>query len=134
MEIREILEQYKNIAVVGMSANAFKAAHTVPMYMQSKNYHIIPINPNALEISGIRVYPEISDVEGLIEILDVFRRSEDCLEVVEKAVARKKAKGDINVIWLQEGIVNDAAKKLAEDNGIVFVQDKCILKEYNRYF
>ena len=134
MEIKEILEKYKNIGVVGMSANAFKAAHTVPMYMYGKNYHIIPINPNALEISGMKVFQEIADVEGNIEILNVFRRSEDCLEVVEKAIERKKAKGDINVIWLQEGIVNDAAKKSAEDNGIEFVQDKCILKEYNRYF
>jgi len=134
MEIKEILKKYNNIGVVGMSANAFKAAHTVPMYMYSKNYHIFPINPNSLEISGMKVFQDIADVDGVIEILNVFRRSEDCLEVVEKAVERKKAKGDINVIWLQEGIINDTAKKLAEENAIEFVQDKCILKEYNRYF
>ncbi len=134
MTTKEILEKYKQITVVGMSTNPEKHAHSVPMFMYSKGYDVVAINPFTDEIKGIKSYPSIADVEEKIEILDVFRPSEACLEVVQNAVARKKEKGDIDVIWLQLGIVNDEAKKLAEENGIIFVQDKCLYREYNNFF
>ncbi|TAL70791.1 MAG: CoA-binding protein [Bacteroidetes bacterium] len=130
MSYKPIFDKYKTIAVYGMSTNPMKPSNYVPAFLESAGYTIIPINPAAQEIDGKKAYPKISDVPVLIEILDVFRPSEQALDVVKEAVERKTAKGDINVIWLQEGIINDEAKKLAEENGIEFVQDRCMKKEY----
>lgn len=134
MEIKEILEKYKNITVVGMSSNPSKASHNVPRFMKSFGYDVVPVNPTVKEILGMTSYPDILSVPDKIEILNVFQRSEACLNVVQEAVERKNQKGDIDVIWLQEGIENEAAKELAESNGIVFVQDRCIYKEHDIYF
>jgi uncharacterized protein len=130
MTIKEIFDIYKNIAVVGMSTNSSKPAQKVPAYLHSKGYNIIPVNPMADEIIGLKAYKNIADIPDNIDIVNVFRPSNDALAVVEKAVERKKSKGDVKLIWLQEGIINDNAKKLAEDNGIEFIQDKCMHKEY----
>jgi uncharacterized protein len=133
MTIKEIFEKYKTIAVYGMSKNPAKAANYVPAYLRGQGYNIIPINPTANEIDGLRCYPKLADVPDKIEILNVFRPSEDALDAVIEAVERKRTKGDIELIWLQEGIINDDAKLLAETNGIAFVQDKCMLKEHKRF-
>jgi uncharacterized protein len=130
MTIKEIFEKYKTIAVFGMSTNEAKPSHYVPVFLLNHGYNIIPINPVASEIAGQKVSKNILDIPENIDILNVFRPSNQVLEVVEEAVERKKARGDIDLIWLQEGIVNDEAKKLAEANGIEFIQDKCMLKEY----
>ncbi len=113
-----------------MSTNTYKAAHTVPAFFHKQGYTIIPINPSAEEIIGLKAYKQLADIPEHIEILNVFRPSEDALEVVKEAIERKKAKGDIELIWLQEGIINNQAKHLAESNGIIFIQDKCIYKEF----
>jgi predicted CoA-binding protein len=134
MTTKEILEKYKQITVVGMSTNPRKYAHSVPMFMFSQGYNVVAVNPFIDNINGIKSYKKIADVEEKIEILDVFRPSEACLDVVKEAVERKKEKGDIEVIWLQLGIVNNEAKKLAEDNDIIFIQDKCLYREYNQFF
>lgn len=134
MTTKEILQKFKKITVYGMSAKTDKAANYVPIFMYNRGYSINAVNPTLKEIDGIKSFPTISDVEGRIEILNVFRRSEFCLDVVKEAVERKKNVGDIDVIWLQLGIVNDDAKELAEANGIIFVQDYCMMKEYNTYF
>lgn len=134
MTTKEILEKYKTIVVYGMSTNPAKPANEVPHYMMARGYKIIPLNPTVEQIDGMKSYKSLMDIPDEIEILDVFRRSEDCLAVVEEAVERKKARGDVKVIWLQLGIVNNEAKKLAEENGIEFVQDKCIKIEYNINF
>ncbi len=130
MTIKEIFDNYKTIAVYGMSTNKAKAAHSVPAFLLTKGYKIIPLNPTAEEIAGQKVYKSIMEIPGNIDILNVFRPSDQCLDVVKEAVERKKAKGDIKLIWLQEGIVNNEAQKLAEENNIDFIQDKCMYKEY----
>ncbi len=130
MTLNEIFENYKTIAVYGMSKNKEKAAGYVPLYLKQHGYNIIPINPTTSEIDGMKSYSTLSEVPDKIQILNVFRPSELALQVVEEAIERKKNKGDIEVIWLQEGIINDKAKELAEKNGINFVQDKCMLKEF----
>jgi len=130
MTLQEIFDTYKTIAVVGMSSNQVKPAFTVPVYFIRKGYNVIPVNPMAEEIVGKKCYPTITDVPEEIEILNVFRRSEDCLNIVQEAVERKKQKGDIKLIWLQEGIINNDAKALAEENGIEFIQNMCMFKEY----
>lgn len=134
MTIKEILENYKKIAYYGISTNPAKPAYRVPAFMQSQGYEVIPINPHAEEILGKKVYKSLMDVEEEIEILDVFRPSDQTVEVVKEAIERKKARGDIKVIWLQLDIKNEEAKKLAEDNGFIFVQDKCLHIEYANHF
>lgn len=133
MSIKEILNTYKTVAVYGISSNFEKAAYTVPKFLDSKGYNIIPINPTADIILGKKVYKKLIDVEEEIEILDVFRPSEQTLQVVKEAIERKQKRGDIKVIWLQEGIYNEEAKNLALENGFEFVQDKCIKIEYLNY-
>lgn len=134
MTISEIFKNHKNIAVYGMSTNPSKPSHTVPVFLLDNGYNVIPVNPKADEIAGQKVYRSLLEIPGEIEIVDVFRPSEQALAVVEEAVERKKQKGDVKVVWLQEGIINEDAKKLAEDNGIDFVQDKCMYKEYFNVF
>lgn len=130
MTTKEALEKFKTVAVFGMSTNPSKPSHSVPVYLMGNGYNIIPINPGAEEIAGQKSYKNIIDIPEEIEILNVFRPSEAALAVVEEAVERKKQKGDIKLIWLQESIINDEAKALAEANGMDFIQDRCMLKEH----
>jgi hypothetical protein len=131
-QIREIFKKYKSIAVYGMSKNREKPAHTVPAYLLLQGYEIIPINPSAEEILNRKCYPDLKAVEETIDILNVFRPSDAAPGVVREAVERKKERGDISVVWLQEGIISDEARRLAEEAGITFVQDRCMYKEYRR--
>ncbi len=132
--IKEILEEWKTIAVYGMSKSPEKAAGRVPLFLQSMGYNIIPINPTAGEIAGLKCYKSLADVEEPIDILEVFRPSEETAKVAEEAAERRRKRGDIAVIWLQEGIVSDEAKRIACEAGMEFVQDRCMLKEYKRCF
>ena len=132
--IRDVFENYHTIAVYGMSKNPEKAAHRVPAFLLSKGYAIIPVNPSADMILDQRSYSNLKEAEGHIDIIEVFRPSEEALSIVQEAIERKKEKGDIAIIWLQEGIQNEEAKMLAEKNGIIFIQDRCMFKEYNRAF
>lgn len=133
MEFKEIFSKYKNIAVYGMSTNPEKPANEVPAYIQSHGYNIIPINPGAEEINGAKAFKKIADIPQRIDILNVFRPSEEAVKIVEQAIERKKERGDIDVIWLQLGIYNQAAKNLAESYEIEFIQDRCIKIEHMRH-
>jgi hypothetical protein len=97
-----------------------------------QGYKIIPINPTKDQIMELKSYKSLLDVEDEIDVVNVFRRPEYAIDVVKEAIERKKKRGDIKAIWLQEGIVNDEAKKLAEENGFLFIQDKCMFKEHLR--
>jgi uncharacterized protein len=132
MTFKEIFDKYKTIAVYGMSKNPAKASNYVPALFVQNNYNIIPVNPTADEIDGLKCYHNLMDIPGEIDILNVFRPSEQAFAVVEEAVERKMQKGDIKLIWLQEGIINDDARELAESQGIEFIQDHCMMKEFNR--
>ncbi len=132
--IREIFENHRNIAVVGISRNPDKPSSGVPKYLLLKGYNIIPVNPYADEIFGRKSYKNLFEVEEEIDIVEVFRPSEEVKKVVQEAIERKKKRGDIKVIWLQEDIKNEDAKKLAEKEGIIFVQDKCMYKEHIRIY
>jgi predicted CoA-binding protein len=132
--IRDVFEKNKTFAVYGMSANPDKPAHSVPVYLMSKGFKIIPINPGAEKIAGQKSYAKLHDVEERIDVLEVFRPSEQALGVVKEAVERRKAKGDIHTIWLQLGIRSEEAKQLAESEGISFVQDKCMYVEHRKLF
>ena len=128
-EIRKMYT-FKNIAVVGMSRDPVKAAHFVPKYMIEKGYNIIPVNPLANEILGRRTYSKVSDIKSQVDIVDVFRPSEDVYSVVEDSVK----KPGVRVIWLQEGIHNTDAEKIALDNKINVVFNRCLMAEHMRLF
>jgi predicted CoA-binding protein len=128
-EIRKMYN-FKNIAVVGMSRDPVKAAHFVPKYMIERGYNIIPVNPSANEILGKRTYAKVSDIKSQVDIIDVFRPSEDVYSVVEDSVK----KPGVKVIWLQEGIHNAEAEKMALDNRINVVFNRCIMAEHMRLF
>ncbi|NMB02587.1 MAG: CoA-binding protein [Firmicutes bacterium] len=121
--------QLKNVAVVGLSKDPAKAAHSVPRYLQMQGYKIYPVNPyGGTELLGEKVYNSVGDVEGRVDLVVVFRPSEEVLPVVEDALNRD----DVQGIWLQEGIVNEEARTLVEERGLIFVEDKCTFKEHRR--
>jgi uncharacterized protein len=124
-EIKEILTRYRSIAVVGLSPDPSKPSHGVAAYMQRAGYRIIPVNPACGEVLGEKCYATLAEVVEPVEIVDVFRRAEHLPEIVEQAIA-KGAK----VVWMQEGIVNEAAAARAESAGLAVVMNRCILKEH----
>ncbi|MCE7744178.1 MAG: CoA-binding protein [Candidatus Heimdallarchaeota archaeon] len=128
-EIVKILEKSKIIAVVGASRNPSKAAHSIPKYLKEHGYTIIPVNPLAETILEEKVYSRLSEIPVQVDIVDIFRPSEDTPKIVEEAVKLKP-----ELIWLQLGIVNEKAKEIAEKNGIPFVMDKCLKIEHMRLF
>ncbi len=132
MEIQDILWKPKTIAVYGMSTNPDKPSHYVPLFLQSHGFQIIPVNPGAETIAGCTCHAHLDDIEQRIDILQVFRSSEQVPQVMEEALRRREKRGDIDVIWLQLGIRNEEARRMAEQAGIVFVQDKCMKMEYQR--
>jgi predicted CoA-binding protein len=125
-EIKKILS-LKKIAVVGMSNNPQKDAHMVPKYLTTQDYDVIPVNPNSSEILGRKSYALISEVPGDIDIVNVFRPSEDVLPIVQEAIKKKP-----RVIWLQEGIHNKEAEDLARSAGIDVVFNRCMFAEHRR--
>jgi predicted CoA-binding protein len=127
-EIRQILT-LKKVAVIGMSKNSLKAAHYVPKYLADNGFDIIPVNPTASEILGKKCYDSVSEIDGEIEIIDIFRPSEQVLQFVEAAIKKKP-----KVIWLQEGIHNFEAEELARKEGIMVVFNRCMLAEHQRLY
>ena len=125
-EIRQILS-LKNVAVVGMSKNADKAAHYVPKYLLTQGYNIMPVNPTADEILEKKCFQSLQDVDQSIDIVDVFRPSDQVLPVVQEAIKKKP-----KVIWLQEGIHNPEAEDLARKAGIKIIFNRCMLAEHQR--
>ena len=120
----------KNIAVVGMSKNEDKAAHYVPKYLIDHGYNVIPVNPTATEILGRKSYPTVSSISDKIDIVDIFRRSEDVPSVVQDAIN----KDGIKVIWMQEGISSKEAEKIAKEKDISTVYNRCMMAEHRRLF
>ncbi len=126
-ELRSFLE-LRNIAVVGMSRHEGKAAHSVPKYMIDHGYKVMPVNPLATRILGRRSFPKVSDVQDNVEVVDVFRPSNDVPAVVRDAIGKK----GIKVIWMQEGIYSEEAERIARNNGISVVHNRCIMVEHMR--
>jgi uncharacterized protein len=125
-DIRKILE-LRNIAVVGMSNTEGKPANFVPKYLIENGYNIIPVNPTTSEVLGRKSYATISDVPEQVDIVDVFRRSEDVPIIVEDAINKKGVK----VIWMQSGIYNEEAERRAKENGIDVVFNRCMKVEHS---
>jgi uncharacterized protein len=126
-QISEILHSCRVIAVVGLSAKRFRPSYGVAEYLQRAGYKIIPVNPMETEVLGERAYPDLDAIPGPVDMVDIFRRSEFVPEIVEAAI-RKGAKA----VWMQEGVIHEAAAERAEAAGLAVVMDRCILKDHRR--
>ena len=129
MSIKEILETYKTIAVVGLSSQRARASHGVSEYMQNAGYRIIPVNPNETEVLGEKAYPTLDDVPVKFDIVDIFRRPEYVPDIVEAAI-----RCNARVIWMQLGVANETAAARARDAGLEVVMDRCILQDHMALF
>jgi uncharacterized protein len=128
------LQQYKHVAVVGVSADPYRPSHFVAIYLQAEGYDIVLINPRyaGQALLGKRVYATLTEAKEAgetIEIVDVFRKAEDVPPIAEEAI-----KIGAKVLWLQLGIRNDEVGKKAQEAGLIFVQDRCIKMEHARFF
>jgi uncharacterized protein len=123
--IRELLGRIKTIAVLGLSPKPNRPSHHVAKMMQSFGYRIIPVRPATSEVLGEKAYPSLSALPQPVDLVDVFRASEYLDEVVDECIRLK-----VPAIWIQEGIVNEAAAQRARDAGLFVVMDRCIYKDY----
>jgi len=125
--ISDILSSARTIAVVGLSGKRYRPSHGVAEYLQRAGYRIVPVNPRETEVLGEKCYPDLDAVPEAIDIVDIFRRSEFVLEIVEAAI-RKQAK----MVWMQEGVIHEEAARRAREAGLAVVMDHCILKDHRR--
>jgi hypothetical protein len=128
----EIVEFFalKNIAVVGMSRHSEKAAQFVPKYLIKHGNNVIPVNPSVEEILGRKSFPTVSSISSDIDVVDIFRPSEDVLLVVTDSIKKQ----GIKLIWMQEGIYNEQAEQAAREKGIKVVYNRCMMAEHMRLF
>ncbi len=130
----KLLQQYQQVAIVGISSDQYRPSHFVAIYLQAEGYNIVLINPRYVgqTILGKKVYASLTEAKAAgetIEIVDVFRKPEDILPIAEEAIQI-----GANVLWLQLGIRNDEAGRRAQEAGLTFVQDRCIKMEHARFF
>jgi len=125
--IAPILRNSKTIAVVGLSSNPLRPSHGVASYLQSAGYKIIPVNPNESEVLGQKSYARLEDIPEPVDIVDVFRRSEDVSPVADSAIAI-----GAKILWLQQGITNPEATAKAHAAGLTVIEDACLLVEHKK--
>ena len=126
--IKRIFEECHTIAVVGLSSNPTRPSNGVARYMQKKGYKVIPVNPNETLVLDRRAFPSLSDVPEKIDLVDVFRRSEEAGKAIDEAIAI-----GAKAVWLQEGVIDEAAAQRALDAGLLVVMDHCWLKEHVKH-
>ena len=123
--ITRILKECRTIAVVGLSSNPARPSYGVASYMKAQGYRVIPVNPNETNVLGEPAYPSLAAVPGTIDLVNIFRKSEDVLPIVEDAIAR-----GAKAIWMQEGITHEQAAVRAGESGLLVVMDRCWFKEH----
>lgn len=132
--IEEILTKYKIVAIVGLSRDPSKDSHSVATYLQAQGYKIIPVNPTTNEVLGEKSYKTLLDIppqiQKTIEILDIFRPSEDVPAIVEQAIKLKEKNDKPYVIWMQLGIINEQAAATARAAGLEVVMNRCMRQEH----
>ncbi len=135
-QIKKILAESKTIAVVGLSREPKKASHQVALYMKKHGYHIVPVNPFVEEVLGEKSYPSLleipKEIQKEIDVVDIFRRSEDVPSVVQQAIKLRELHSTPSVIWMQLGVINEEAAKAASEAGFTVIMDKCIMQEHKR--
>ena len=127
--LRRVLRENRTIAVVGLSADWFRPSYFAAKYMQQHGYRIVPVNPKYPEILGEKSYPDLKSIPFPVDLVDVFRKPQDVVPIAEDAVAI-----GAKALWLQIGVINDEARKLAENAGLTVVMDRCVKIEYARLF
>jgi len=128
-DIKKILSDSKTVAVVGISPNEDRPSYVVASYLKTKGYRIIPVRPDGEEILGEKVYHSLTEIpQGIgVDVVDIFRRSEDVPPIVEEAIQRKA-----RVVWMQEGVIHEEAEQQAEKAGLKVIMDRCMKKEHQR--
>jgi predicted CoA-binding protein len=126
-----LLTTYKTIAMVGLSPDPMRPSHFAAIYMLSNGYDVIPVNPRVAgqEILGQKVYASLADIPRPVEIVDVFRKPSECVPIAEQAVAI-----GAKVFWMQLGVINDEAIRIAREGGLETVQNRCVKIEHARFF
>ena len=127
--LRRMLDQNRRVAVVGLSVNEMRPSYFAAKYLLDHGYQVVPVNPNYTEVLGQKCYASLEDIPGKIDIVDLFQRAEQVTPFVEQAI-RIKAK----VVWMQLGIVNEAAADKARAAGLEVIMDRCMKIEYARLF
>ena len=125
--LRRILAQTRSIAVVGLSAHWYRPSHFAAKYMQDKGYRVIPVNPAYAEVLGQRCYPNLAAIGEAVDVVDCFRKPADIVPIAREAVAIKA-----KVLWMQIGIRNEEAARIALDAGLDVVMDRCVKIEHAR--
>lgn len=127
--IEDILNSSRTVAVVGLSPDPHRPSHNVAGYLKENGYIIIPVNPGEKEILGEKSYPDLTSIPVKVDVVDIFRKSEDVLPIVREAV-----KIGAGVVWMQEGVINREAAAEARKAGLKVVMNKCMFKEHYRLF
>jgi predicted CoA-binding protein len=125
--IQRILDECRTIAVVGLSSDPSRPSNSVSSYMRRHGYTVIPVNPNETSVLGERAYPTLAEVPVGIDLVDIFRRSEEAGTAVDEAIAI-----NAKAVWLQEGVIDQEAAQRANEAGLLVVMDRCWLKEHVR--
>jgi len=128
-ELRRILKNNHTIAIVGLSADWYRPSYFAAKFMQEHGFRIIPVNPKYDEILGEKCYPNLKAIPEPVDIVDVFRKPDDCVPIAQDAVSI-----GAKVLWLQLGVVNEEAARVAETGGLEVVMDRCVKIEYARLF
>ncbi len=126
--IKRILDECRTIAVVGLSSNPMRPSNGVASFMQKKGYKVIPVNPNESMVLGEKAFMNLSAVEEKIDLVDIFRRSDEAGAIVDEAIEI-----GAKAVWLQEGVIDEAAAKRAAKAGLLVVMDRCWLKDFIKY-
>ena len=127
--LRQVLQNHRTIAVVGLSADWFRPSYFAAKYMQEHGYRIIPVNPKYIEILGETCYPSLKDIPHPVDIVDVFRKPADT-----PAIAQESVNIGAKVFWLQLGVINHDAQAIAQNAGLTVVVDRCVKIEHARLF
>ncbi len=125
---KRIFEECKTIAVVGLSSNPFRPSNGVASFMIKKGFRVIPVNPYETEVFGEKSFADLPSVGETIDLVDIFRRSEEAGSAVDEAI-----KIGARAVWLQEGVIDTEAAKRAENAGLLVVMDRCWLKDFMKY-
>ena len=126
-DIEKVLTQYRTVAIVGASPNPERPSHRVANFLKREGYRIIPVTPSAKEIAGETAYPDLASIPVPVEVVDIFRRPEEVMPVVEAAIAI-----GAKAVWMQEGVVNEEAAARARKAGLTVIMDRCMRKELLR--
>jgi len=129
LQLRRILRSCQTIAVVGLSADWYRPSYFAAKYMQEHGYRVIPVNPKYSEVLGERCYPDLKSIPEKVDLVDVFRKSDDCVPIARDAVAI-----GAKALWMQIGVMNAEAAQYAQAAGLEVVEDRCVKIEHARLF